>query len=124
MWLELLDERDRRRIALDDPSDPLWRNAQLDVDSRESMLALSAEEAYDELSALQGTDVARWNWGDLHAITLRSDTFGSSGIAPIEALFAALTRRGFPTTNHRTPGGHDPAMWRHGIIPALAELLG
>ncbi|MCT1478609.1 penicillin acylase family protein [Microbacterium sp. p3-SID336] len=72
---------------LDDPSDPLWRNAQLDVDSRESMLALSAEEAYDELSALQGTDVARWNWGDLHAITLRSDTFGSSGIAPIEALF-------------------------------------
>lgn len=72
---------------LEDPSDPLWRNPQLDVDGMEEMLALSAEEAYDELAALQGTTVTRWNWGDLHAITLTSDTFGTSGIAPIEALF-------------------------------------
>lgn len=72
---------------LDDPSDPLWVNPQIDVDGMESMLALSAEEAYDELSALQGTTVSRWNWGDLHAITLTSDTLGSSGIAPVEALF-------------------------------------
>ncbi|MFK3677243.1 penicillin acylase family protein [Microbacterium sp. NPDC090218] len=72
---------------LEDPSDPLWRNHEIDVDSMESMLSLSAEEAYDELSALQGEDVSRWNWGDLHAITLTSDTLGSSGIAPIEALF-------------------------------------
>lgn len=72
---------------LDDPSDPLWQNAQLEVDSMEQMLALSAQDAYDELSALQGTAVSRWNWGDLHAITLTSDTFGTSGIAPIEALF-------------------------------------
>lgn len=72
---------------LDDPADPLWTNPQIDVDSMEQMLALSAEQAYDELSALQGTTVSRWNWGDLHAITLTSETFGSSGIAPIEALF-------------------------------------
>lgn len=72
---------------LDDPSDPLWVNPQIDVDGMEQMLALSAEEAYDELSALQGTTTSRWNWGDLHAITLTSDTLGSSGIAPIEALF-------------------------------------
>lgn len=72
---------------LDDPSNRLWANPQLGVTSMEGMLALSAEEAYDELSALQGTNVDAWNWGDLHAITLTSDTFGSSGIAPIEALF-------------------------------------
>ncbi|WP_082108649.1 penicillin acylase family protein [Microbacterium sp. Ag1] len=72
---------------LTDPSDPLWTNEQLDVDGMEQMLALSAEEAYDELAALQGTTLSRWNWGDLHAITLTSDTLGSSGIAPIEALF-------------------------------------
>lgn len=72
---------------LTDPSDPLWTNEQLDVDGMERMLALSAEEAYDELAALQGTTISRWNWGDLHAITLTSDTLGSSGIAPIEALF-------------------------------------
>jgi len=72
---------------LDDPSDPLWTNESIDVDGIDEMLALSAEEAYDELSALQGTDQRHWNWGDLHAITLTSDTFGSSGIAPIEMLF-------------------------------------
>lgn len=72
---------------LADPSDPLWTNEQIDVDGMEQMLALSAEEAYDELVSLQGATISRWNWGGLHAITLTSDTLGSSGIAPIEALF-------------------------------------
>ncbi|MFS0853373.1 penicillin acylase family protein [Microbacterium sp. 179-I 3D4 NHS] len=72
---------------LDDPAAALWTNERIGVSSREEMLALSAEQAYDELVRLQGTTVSRWNWGDLHAITLTSDTFGSSGIPPIEALF-------------------------------------
>jgi penicillin amidase len=72
---------------LDDPSDPLWTNAQIDVDGMDEMLALSAEQAYDELVSLQGDVASRWNWGTLHAITLTSDTLGSSGIAPIEMLF-------------------------------------
>lgn len=72
---------------LEDPSDPLWTNSTLDVVGMEDMLALSAEEAYDELVALQGADERLWRWGDLHAITLTSDTLGSSGIAPVEALF-------------------------------------
>ncbi|WP_222124119.1 penicillin acylase family protein [Microbacterium paludicola] len=72
---------------LDDPADPMWTNEKIDVTGMEEMLALSAEQAYDELVSLQGNVTARWNWGSLHAITLRSDTLGSSGIAPIEALF-------------------------------------
>ncbi|MCC2028490.1 penicillin acylase family protein [Microbacterium sp. YMB-B2] len=72
---------------LDDPSDPLWSNDAIGASGMDEMLALSAEEAYDELVALQGDVTSRWNWGSLHAITLRSDTLGSSGIAPIEALF-------------------------------------
>ena len=72
---------------LDDPSDPLWVNDTIDVSSMDEMLALSAEQAYDELADLQGEVTSRWNWGSLHAITLRSETLGSSGIAPIEALF-------------------------------------
>lgn len=72
---------------LDDPSDSLWTNETIGVDGMDEILALSAEEAYDELVSLQGAVTSRWNWGALHAITLRSDTLGSSGIAPIEALF-------------------------------------
>ncbi|GAA3934481.1 penicillin acylase family protein [Microbacterium soli] len=72
---------------LGDPSHPLWTNDRLAADGRTGMLALSANEAYDELASLQGQDVTRWNWGELHALTLTSETFGSSGIAPIEMLF-------------------------------------
>lgn len=72
---------------LDDPSDPLWTNENIDVDGMDEMLKLSAEQAYDELVGLQGEVTSRWNWGNLHALTLTNETFGSSGIAPIEALF-------------------------------------
>lgn len=72
---------------LDDPEDPLWTNEEIGVEGMDEMLALSAEQAYDELISLQGNITSQWNWGGLHAITLRSDTLGSSGIAPIEALF-------------------------------------
>ncbi|MFB7249391.1 penicillin acylase family protein [Microbacterium sp. NPDC056234] len=72
---------------LDDPEDPLWVNEAIDVDGKDAMLKLSAEQAYDELAGLQGETPSRWSWGGLHALSLVSDTFGSSGIAPIEWLF-------------------------------------
>lgn len=72
---------------LEDAADPMWTNERLGTTDMYSMLALSANQAYDELAALQGEDVNGWNWGALHAITLRSSTLGSSGVAPIEMLF-------------------------------------
>ncbi|MFD6700541.1 MULTISPECIES: penicillin acylase family protein [unclassified Microbacterium] len=72
---------------LENPDDPLWTNPKIGVSGRDEMLALSAKQAYDELSKAQGPDPARWNWGDLHAITLTHQTLGKSGIAPIEWLF-------------------------------------
>ncbi|RZI93884.1 MAG: penicillin acylase family protein, partial [Microbacterium sp.] len=72
---------------LDDPESSWWVNDELGVSSRDELLSRTADGAYERLVALQGDDPRRWNWGELHAITLTSDTFGSSGIAPIEALF-------------------------------------
>jgi penicillin amidase len=72
---------------LDHPDDPLWTNPTIGVAGRDQMLALSAKQAYDELVKAQGSDPTRWNWGDLHAITLTHQTLGKSGIAPIEWLF-------------------------------------
>ncbi|MBS1698539.1 MAG: penicillin acylase family protein [Actinobacteria bacterium] len=72
---------------LDEPDDPLWTNEKIGVSGRDAMLALSAKQAYDELVKEQGSDPARWNWGDLHAITLTHQTLGTSGIAPIEWMF-------------------------------------
>jgi penicillin amidase len=72
---------------LDDPDSEWWTNAELGVEGRAEMLEHAANEAYDRLVALQGDNPAKWSWGALHALPLRSDTFGTSGIAPIEALF-------------------------------------
>lgn len=72
---------------LDDPDAQWWTNDELGVEGRDEMLEYAANAAYDRLVALQGDNPARWNWGALHALALRSDTFGSSGIAPIEMLF-------------------------------------
>jgi penicillin amidase len=72
---------------LDDPRSSWWVNGDLGVSDREEMLARSATDAYERLVELQGDNPARWNWGELHTLTLTHDTFGSSGIAPIEWLF-------------------------------------
>lgn len=72
---------------LDDPESPWWTNADAGVSGRSEMLAHVAEIATEELVRLQGDTPSRWTWGALHTITLRSDSFGTSGIAPIEWLF-------------------------------------
>lgn len=72
---------------LRDPGSRWWRNAKAGITSRDALLERAANEAYAELVRAQGSDASRWVWGELHALTLRSGTFGKSGIAPIEALF-------------------------------------
>ena len=66
---------------------PWWTNAELGVSGQQEMLEYAASAAYDRLVELQGDNPSKWNWGSLHALPLVSDTFGSSGIAPIEVLF-------------------------------------
>ncbi len=72
---------------LADPRSEWWINPELGVQNQEEMLEYAASAAYDRLVELQGDNPAKWNWGSLHALPLVSDTFGSSGIAPIEMLF-------------------------------------
>lgn len=84
---------DQSRLAtffeqqLAQPDSSWWQNEEADITSQPQLLEVAAQQAYDELSAAQGTDQSKWNWGKLHAITLTHGTFGSSGIAPLERLF-------------------------------------
>lgn len=66
---------------LADPQSQWWG------DSQEELLAGAAVAAYDELTDAQGTKIEDWNWGELHALMLTHETFGTSGIGVIEALF-------------------------------------
>ncbi|MBN9448099.1 MAG: penicillin acylase family protein, partial [Bosea sp.] len=86
-----LDDQSRFALVfeqqLEHPDSAWWRNEQAGARSQPELLTVAAQQAYDELSKAQGTDPAKWNWGELHAITLRNGSFGESGIAPIEWLF-------------------------------------
>ena len=72
---------------LDEPDSPWWVDPTSKATGRDAVLAAVFERAADRLVELQGSDPAKWRWGSLHAITITNATFGSSGIAPIEALF-------------------------------------
>ncbi|MGV9773598.1 penicillin acylase family protein [Streptosporangium sp. NPDC003464] len=95
-WFEVV------RVMLDDPGDPFWDDARTEAaETRDDMLRRAMAMAYDELSATLGPDPKSWHWGDLHSLELVNQTFGTSGIAPIEWLF---NRGPFPV------GGNDDAV--------------
>ncbi|MBB6390242.1 penicillin acylase family protein [Microbacterium thalassium] len=79
----------------DDPESSWWTNQGLGVSGMDEMLERSASDAYRRLAAVQGAKPSRWDWGSLHTLELRSETFGESGIAPIELLF---NRGPYPTS--------------------------
>ncbi|WP_084957396.1 penicillin acylase family protein [Thermoactinospora rubra] len=74
-WFEVV------RSLLDRPDDPFWDDVRTPVkETRDDMLRLAMVDAYEEV----GADTP---WGEVHTLTLTNQTFGSSGIAPIEMLF-------------------------------------
>lgn len=85
---------------LSTPDDAWWDDlTDLDTQTRDDVLRAAMRDAQDELVERFGDDAAAWRWGEMHTLTLRHSTFGSSGIGLIERLF---NRGPFPT-----PGGLD-----------------
>jgi len=64
------------------------------VETRDDILRLALADAVDELETTYGKDPARWSWGEMHTATFENETLGTSGIAPIEAIF---NRGPYPT---------------------------
>lgn len=96
---EMIPGADRAFILFErlatDPANPWWDDVTTDaVEDQPAIVAAAFEAAVAELNAMAGSDPASWTWGGLHLAIFRNQTFGESGIAPIEALF---NRGGFPT---------------------------
>ncbi|MFK4728103.1 penicillin acylase family protein [Agromyces mediolanus] len=72
---------------LGEPDSSWWTNEQLGVAGRDAMIAAALDSAWSETRSLLGSDAERWSWGELHTLTLTNQSFGESGIAPIEWLF-------------------------------------
>jgi len=81
-WFEVV------RVMLDKPDEAFWDDTTTPrAETRDDMLRRAMARAYDELNDLLGPDVKDWRWGDLHSLELVHQTFGTSGIGPIEWLF-------------------------------------
>ncbi len=76
------------RPLIQERSSPWWDDrATAAVETRDDMLSAAMTDAVSELSDRLDDDPADWRWGDLHTLALTNETFGQSGIAPIEWLF-------------------------------------
>lgn len=82
-WFEVM------RGLLEDPADPYWDDVQSDdvTELRDVILVEAARDARDEMTLEQGKDASKWEWGRLHALELTEQTFGTSGIGPVEWMF-------------------------------------
>jgi penicillin amidase len=73
---------------LDEPHSPWWdEKATPTVETRDDVIHQALTAADAELTASQGNDPQSWRWGTMHTLYVRNQSFGSSGIGPIEWLF-------------------------------------
>lgn len=72
---------------LGEPDSAWWTNEEAGVTGRDAMVAHALATAWEETGHLLGSDSGDWRWGRLHTLTLTNQSFGESGIAPIEWLF-------------------------------------
>ena len=82
-WFEVL------RALLEKPEDPWWDNVRTTgvKETRDDVLRQAMKDADTELRRRLGDEPAAWKWGDLHRLRLTNQTFGDSGVGPIEWLF-------------------------------------
>jgi penicillin amidase len=57
------------------------------VELRDEILERAFVLGYEEAVEVLGEEIDQWKWGDLHQITYRNASLGSSGIGLIEGLF-------------------------------------
>jgi penicillin amidase len=94
------------------------------TETRDDILLRALTEAQTEGVATLGEDVNAWRWGDLHTITFRNETLGSSGIGFIENIF---NRGPFPTSGSESVP--QKTCWNANddfhvtCIPALRQII-
>jgi penicillin amidase len=76
------------RNLWDRPDDAWWDDVSTtEVEDRDAAVTAALTAAADEMVGLQGGDPSGWRWGGMHTLLVQNQTFGKSGIAPIEAIF-------------------------------------
>jgi penicillin G amidase len=118
-WFEVV------RALLDKPDSPWWDDkATPSTEDAPAMLALAMRDADAELRKRLGDDPAKWRWGRLHTLTVRNQTFGESGIGPVEWLFnnpPAAASGGDSIVN--ATGWTAPAGYQVDWVPSMRMIV-
>jgi penicillin amidase len=70
------------------PDSPWWDDTRTPArEHRDDILARALRDARVALAERLGADPAGWQWGQLHQLDLVNASLGTSGVAPVEALF-------------------------------------
>ncbi len=72
---------------LDEPDSTWWANSDGEIAGRDAMIEHALSAAWGEAEDRMGSNTDSWRWGRLHTLTLTNQSFGESGIGPIEWLF-------------------------------------
>ncbi len=74
---------------VDEPENAWWDDRTTDdvVETRDDIVRQAMLDAREELTRIEARNVEEWDWGHLHQLELEHQTLGTSGVAPIEALF-------------------------------------
>ena len=89
---DLWPDGDDRWVAvtqhlLRQPSSSWWDDTSTaEVETRDDVLTAAMMDARDELTRRSARHPDEWSWGHLHQLDLRSQTLGTSGVAPVEWL--------------------------------------
>ena len=80
-WFEVV------RGLLESAEDLYWDDTTTSgIETRDDILHQAIVDAHNEISEMLGDDLDEWTWGELHVARFENQTFGQSGIAPIEWL--------------------------------------
>ena len=73
---------------MSDPTNAWWDiRSTPQVETRDDIVKAALAQAASQLTAAQGSDVTKWQWGKLHTMLLANQSLGESGIGPVEWLF-------------------------------------
>ena len=74
---------------LPDPDNVWWDDLRTPEqrESRDQILVRAFRKGYRAAEKKMGERIDKWEWGDVHTAVFRNQTFGASGIAPIERIF-------------------------------------
>ncbi len=114
------------RQIVQQPDSHYWDDHRTkEAETRDQVFAASFKDAVAELEKSSGTNPALWKWGRLHQTYFRNETFGMSGIYPIEALFnrGPFSTSGGSTTVNATYWDASGASFEVEEIPSMRMIV-